>query len=202
MAMNGVPADPPIKNHDSKIKGRIIVVDDDLDFGQNLCINLELLGYQASYAESSYESQQVLQNFPAEVALIDIMLGQEDGIELIRDFDRQGLSIFCVMITGYATIDNAIKALREGAYDYLCKPIHQDDLLSTLERCFCKLELEQQAQQAKNELVESQVRLRNLIRKLDNVREEERKNIAHDIHDDLGQTLTALKLDVSWLVVV
>jgi DNA-binding NtrC family response regulator len=76
------------------------------------------------------------------VALIDIRLDRSNGIALIAKLKKACPGILCVMMAAYAAIDTAVKALKEGANDYLRKPIDINDFLATLDRCFEKRRLE------------------------------------------------------------
>jgi signal transduction histidine kinase len=96
-------------------------------------------------------------------------------------------------------MESAIESLRRGAYDYLRKPFEPEELLKTVENALTSKRLVTERKQAEEELRDSREKLRNLSAHLQAVREQERALIAGEIHDDLGQSLTALKMDLSWL---
>lgn len=115
--------------------GNILIVDDDRDFAKSLGNILVKEGYRIEIAYSGKAAEEVLSHFSPEVALIDIRLGKSSGVELIAKLKQLQPDLSCVMISAYASVDTARQALKQGAYDYLCKPVDADDLLATLDRC-------------------------------------------------------------------
>ena len=135
---------------------KVLVIDDDQDFADSLSNLLTLEGYVVEKAYSASAAHAALTGFHAEVALIDIRLGASSGIDLIAAFRRRRPDIICVMMTAYASVDTAVEALQQGAYDYLCKPFFTEDLLATLARCFDRLTLARE-----RDAVEATLRRRN-----------------------------------------
>jgi signal transduction histidine kinase len=129
-------------------EGRILIVDDDADFALSLLDVLESRGYQVAIAHDVSGGREQAQRLDAQVALVDIRLRHDSGINLIAQLKAVNPKIVCVMMTAYAAIDNAIEAIHQGAYDYLQKPLDLRYLLVTLNRCFEKLQLEKDKAQA------------------------------------------------------
>jgi PAS domain S-box-containing protein len=123
-------------------EGRILIVDDDVDFALSLLDVLESRGYQVEIAHDIPGGREKAEQLNAQVALVDIRLRRGSGIDLIAHLKEINPDILCVMMTAYAAMDNAIEAIHEGAYDYLQKPLDMRYLLATLDRCFEKLQLE------------------------------------------------------------
>lgn len=140
----------------SELGSKILVIDDDRDYNEGICESLELDGYQTASAFCAKTAHTVIKEFDADVALIDIHLGKDNGIELISDIREVRPDTLCVIVTGNADIDTAIQAVKEGAYDYLKKPTSMEDLLATLERCWGLRKLEREKQS-----VEAALRIRN-----------------------------------------
>jgi signal transduction histidine kinase/DNA-binding response OmpR family regulator len=115
---------------------KILVIDDDRDYNEGICESLELDGFITASAYDAKTAQQLIKDFAADIALIDVHLGPDNGIELISDIRRIRPDTLCVMVTGQADVDSAIQAVKKGAYDYLRKPTNMEDLLATLERCW------------------------------------------------------------------
>jgi signal transduction histidine kinase len=130
---------------------RLLIVDDDQDFAASLAELLALEGYEVLVA---HDIATALTFAPrAAVALVDIRLGRDDGVKLAADMLERDPKLLVVMITAYASVQTAIKALRAGVYDYLCKPFEPDDLLATVGRCFDRLRLVRERADAERRLL-------------------------------------------------
>jgi PAS domain S-box-containing protein len=150
---------------------RILIVDDEVDFIISLVDILESKGYTVETAHSLKEVKKKIQDFDAHVALLDIRLDRSNGIHIISILKAEYPRILCVMMTAYADTDTAIQALKEGAYDYLRKPLEPRYLLATLNRCFERIRLEsdkfiaEEALKKRNmELVEVNARLKMMVK--------------------------------------
>jgi PAS domain S-box-containing protein len=132
-------------------EGRILIVDDDVDFALSLLDVLESRGYQVEIAHDVPSGREKAEQLNAQVALVDIRLRRDSGINLIAQLQEINPAILCVMVTAYAAADNAIEAIHKGAYDYLQKPLDMRYLLATLDRCFEKLRLENEKAAAETE---------------------------------------------------
>lgn len=137
---------------------RILIVDDEKDFVLSLQDILESRGYRVEKAYGQKSAGEIIKHFDAQVALLDIHLGGADGINLIAGLKSVRPDVVCVMMTAYAAIDTAVRALQEGAYDYLRKPFEADDMLATLDRCFEKIRLENEKKQLETLLRQTQKR--------------------------------------------
>jgi PAS domain S-box-containing protein len=119
----------------------VLIIDDDRDFAVSLRNLLALERYDVEVAFSSAGALDALCRFTAEVALIDIRLGDQDGLALVGEIRQRHVDVICVIMTAYASVEGAIQALQGGAYDFLCKPFYPEDLIATLDRCFERLAL-------------------------------------------------------------
>jgi PAS domain S-box-containing protein len=151
-------------------QGRVLVVEDEIDFVLIIADILKSRGYQVEVAHSAASSLKKIADFDAQVALLDIRLGNDNGIDLIDQLKQARPNILCVMMTAYATMDTALEAIHRGAYDYLQKPLNMQRMLATLDRCFDKLRLEdakaaaELALRARNaELLQVNERLQDIV---------------------------------------
>src|SRR5262245_55382560 len=132
----------------SVVNRRVLIVDDDRDFADSLCNVLKLDGYRVRTAYDLADAAAALDDFPADVALVDIKMGEQNGLALVRDLKQRYPEVMCIIVTAYASAESAIQALQEGAYDFLCKPFYPEDLTATLERCFERITLARYREQA------------------------------------------------------
>ena len=112
---------------DSANKGRILIVDDELVVRDSLARWFAAEGYETEALASAREALEVAtQNW--DLALLDIKMPGMDGMELEARLREADPDLILIMMTGYATVDTAVKALKNGAYDYLTKPVDPDEL--------------------------------------------------------------------------
>jgi DNA-binding NtrC family response regulator len=113
---------------------KILVVDDEPALLALLQDALSEWGYHVRYASTGAEAIEMLRSELFDAALIDIRMPDMTGLDLLREIKRQDSSAEVVMMTGYPAISSAIEALREGAYDYLSKPLILEELRHLMAR--------------------------------------------------------------------
>ena len=109
-------------------KGRILIVDDELTVRDSLSRWFRDDGYLVGTAEGASDALTRMAEHPWDVALVDIRMRGTDGIELQRRMREIDASLAVIMMTGYASVDTAVAALKNGAYDYILKPLDPDDV--------------------------------------------------------------------------
>ena len=132
---------------------RVLVVDDDVDLAESLEDILAAHGFEVMLAHDARSAQAAIEAYEADVALLDIRLGRDRGIDLVAPFQRRRPKIVCILMTAHAEIDTAVQAVRPGVYDYLSKPVHPTEMLATLARAFEKIDLERTAESARLHLI-------------------------------------------------
>ena len=102
----------------------VLVVDDEAETREVLSEFCRSLGHAVTSADDGRSAVTAIQRAPAQftVVLTDIWMRGADGFEVLKTARAANPSSYVVMITGYATLDSALRAVREGAYDYLPKP--------------------------------------------------------------------------------
>ena len=113
---------------------KILVVDDEPALLALLQDALGSWGYQVRHARTGAAALEMLRLELFDAALVDIRMPDMTGLDLLRDIKRQDTSAEVVMMTGYPAISSAIEALREGAYDYLSKPLVLEELRHLMAR--------------------------------------------------------------------
>jgi DNA-binding NtrC family response regulator len=113
---------------------RILVVDDEQIVRDSLREWFAEDGYEVATAASGVEALTHLATAPADLLLIDIKMPGMDGLELQRRVKEAAPEATVIIITAYAAVDTAVQALKEGAYDYITKPIDPDDLARVISK--------------------------------------------------------------------
>jgi len=105
-----------------KTKGTILVVDDEKNTREGLKLGLEPLGYEVRVAANASEAIEALQSGEIDVMLTDLRMPGTGGLELIRVAQKISPQTQIIMLTAYGTVETAVEAMKQGAYDYLEKP--------------------------------------------------------------------------------
>ena len=123
----------------------ILIVDDEAKILSALDILIAGEGYQVFTAANAKEALQVLKTQEIQLVLSDIMMPGITGVELLKKVKTTHPEIIVVLMTGYSSVPGAIDAMREGAQDYLTKPINPDDVLLMIERNYQQFKKNQRA---------------------------------------------------------
>jgi signal transduction histidine kinase len=205
-----------IQNNDSDRQGLILVVDDTLTSLNLITEILKISGYSVLQAECGEQAIVLAQEFMPDLILLDIRMPGMDGYEVCRRLKADARTRD-VPITFLSALDDKaalLEGFRLGAVDYIAKPYHLDEVLARVrtqvELRKLKLELEEMVlertsqlenemvarMQKTEELLESRQKLQELSGHMEEVREEERKFIARELHDEMGQILSVLRIDL------
>jgi DNA-binding NtrC family response regulator len=125
-------------------KGRVLIVDDEEAIRESLENLLELEGYSTSTAESGGEGINAINNEVFDLVLLDLMLPDRSGLEVVEEVRRTNAEVPILMLTAYGSLENAVKAIRLGANDFLTKPWNNDKLLLEIEQTIKQTRLEQE----------------------------------------------------------
>ncbi|UCC65104.1 MAG: response regulator, partial [Anaerolineae bacterium] len=161
---------------------RILVIDDELGIREGCRRALVPHGYQVEVAENGPAGlRQMREAGPFDLILLDAMMPGMSGVEVLQHCRGMDPFQICVIITGYATVDLAVQATREGAFDFLAKPFSADTLLMTVNRALEHRQLlkERERLQAMEEEVAEAARARAELQKLDAVQSRFMVNMVH-----------------------
>lgn len=110
----------------------ILIVDDDPDILSTLREILEVTGYSVETAGDGARAIAMLNEKSYRVALLDIKLPDMEGTQLLGEARRIRPALKCIMVTGFASLENAIKSLNAGAAAYVMKPVNPTNLIDTI----------------------------------------------------------------------
>jgi len=113
---------------------KVLVVDDDEVISQNLKRLLEKSGYLADTAYTGEEALRKIREDNFDLALIDLLLPDMDGLKLLLEVKRISPITAIIIITAFGTIPNAVEAIKRGAADYITKPFRMNELLSMIKK--------------------------------------------------------------------
>lgn len=130
---------------------RILIVEDDADHGRSLQEAISDLGYEVEVAATGEAGIEAFRARGADVVLTDLVLPDVDGIAVMQRIRALGAAPV-ILMTAYASIDTSVRAIREGAYDYLQKPLDIDELQTKLERALEAARLRRQVEQLSAEV--------------------------------------------------
>jgi signal transduction histidine kinase len=113
---------------------KLLVVDDEESVAVTMGAILEMDGYDVSISTSGTDAFRKLHESTFDLVLTDLRLDDIDGLSIVNEVCRVQPDTMSIILTGYASMESAIKALREGAYDYLIKPCDVDELRAVVAR--------------------------------------------------------------------
>jgi two-component system response regulator PilR (NtrC family) len=152
-----------------KIRGqpKILVVDDEPDLLELLELTLSRMGLDTTRAESVAEAVRLLDKEPFDLCLTDMRLPDGEGLRVVEHINQKGLDVPVAVITAFGSAENAVAALKAGAFDYLAKPVALEQLRALVKQAL-KVPEKTQPASAYNLLGESpaMLQVRGLIERL------------------------------------
>jgi two-component system, NtrC family, response regulator HydG len=125
-------------------QGKLLIVDDELSVRDSLAKWFREEGYEVGTAESASEALTRMAEKHWDLALLDIKMRGTDGIELQRRLHDLDPGLIVIMMTGYASVETAVAALKNGAYDYVSKPLDPDEIAHLVKNALAHHRAEQE----------------------------------------------------------
>lgn len=156
----------------------ILLVDDETKILKILKSSLSKKGYTVFTAANGQEARRKISEVPANLVFLDVKLPDVSGLQLLQEFIGLYPNKVYIMMTAYGNIDNAVSAMKVGAFDYMTKPVRLDELVLTIEKAFewigVKEEnklLKEQLQQTEEygELIASSNAMKNILQLVERV---------------------------------
>ncbi len=160
----------------------ILIAEDDKAFRALLFETLKTPEREIRLAANGKEALEALKTSNFDLLITDIRMPEMGGIELLKEAKKIRSNLLVIIITGYASLETAIQALREGAYDYIRKPFNIEELKVSIENACMRIFLERENQRLlenlkkayhelkeykKNEISENLISIKNLLKELE-----------------------------------
>ena len=130
---------------------RILVVDDDEVARDSAKVLLSRWGYQVNLADSGEKGLELIRQAPPDLLIVDLQMPGISGLEVLEEVRKLDPAIVCIMVTGFATLQSAVDAMKQGAYDFLAKPFSPDELKLAVGRGLERRFLEKETQKLREE---------------------------------------------------
>ena len=136
----------------SESKGKILVIDDEAEIRESLETLLVFEGYEVDTAADGTAGLAALERKAYDMALLDLMLPDRSGLEVLEELRRRDAETPVAVITAYGSVENAVQAIKLGANDFFTKPWNNDKLLIEIENTISKRRLERENKHLKRAL--------------------------------------------------
>jgi len=131
---------------------KVLLVDDEKDFVETLAERLKLRGFSITVCYDGENAVRTVEDAPVDVVVLDVQMPGLDGIATLREIKQSVPLIEVIMLTGHATVETAINGMKLGAYDYIMKPVENENLVDKISKAYArKMEQEERISQAEIE---------------------------------------------------
>jgi len=145
-----------------KTSAKILVVDDDLAHRTMLKAHLGGKGYDIVEADDGDVAVHLAERDHFDLVLLDLKMKRVGGIDALETFRKMKPDLPIIIVTAFSSVENAVEAMKKGAFDYVTKPVDADELTLTVERALKHEELKQENARLRERLGE-QFDFRNII---------------------------------------
>jgi signal transduction histidine kinase len=123
----------------ANIHAKVLLIEDEPDVRESYIDMLHLLGYEVEPAENGMSGLEKLQKDSYDIVITDLNMPVMDGLETLRRIKKKEIDTEVIVVTGFATIENAIGAMKQGAFDYITKPVSIEHVRIVLSKCMQKI---------------------------------------------------------------
>ena len=116
------------------LMAKLLIVDDERNIRRSLTTFFESLGHEVRAAENGTQAVALLAETQFDLVLTDYKMAEMSGLELLREIKRRAPESLVILMTAYATVENAVEAMKSGAYDYVTKPFSLEQIQHTVDR--------------------------------------------------------------------
>jgi len=175
---------------------KILVIDDDFGMREGCKRALQSLGHHVEVAATGSQGLEKVREGRFDLVLLDVMMPDMSGIDLLKPIQEHDPDLPCIIITGYATIELATQAIKEGAYDFIAKPFDSDTLLRAINQALEKrrLSLEVRRCMIVEKRADRLAREKSELERIDFVKSQFTLLVAHELRAPVAAIQSYLKL--------
>jgi len=144
-------------------RGAVLVIDDEDIMRDILGTLLSREGYSVRLAASGAEGLDLARTYPFDAAIVDVMMPDLDGLQTLEELRKLDEELPVVMITAFASVENAIAAMKRGAFDYITKPFKNDEVLAVLRNALERYRLVSENRTLRQNIQERYSKFANII---------------------------------------
>jgi len=133
---------------------KILVIDDEAEILEVLSLILTKESYEVFTSTEGDTAFEILRNYDIGLVLCDLNLGEESGLSILKSVKVINPDIQFIMITGFGSIDTAVEAMKEGAFDFIEKPVRRHNIIKVVDKAFENIELVKENRLLKKKLLE------------------------------------------------
>ena len=122
------------------IIARVLLIEDEPDVRESYIDMLTMLGYKVDSADNGVSGLEKLQNNKFDIVITDLNMPVMNGLEALRQIKKKDIDTEVIVVTGFATIENAIGAMKQGAFDYITKPVSMEHVKIVLSKCMQRIQ--------------------------------------------------------------
>ena len=176
-------------------KRNILVIDDELGIREGCRRALTPHGFSVETASTFKEGSEKIKEFDFDLVLLDVMMPDGRGVELLGEIQEKDPDIVCIIITGYATVELAVETIKQGAYDFIPKPFTAEHLLLTVNQGLERrsLSLEAKRLQAIEEKAVELERNKEEMERTDQFKSQFMLTVAHELRSPVGGAQSLLR---------
>ena len=179
-----------------EVEGHVLVIDDEPGMRTGCQRALDVQGYDVNTAADGEEGLEKLQSERYDLVLLDMMMPGIGGLEMLERIAEIDPTIVCIVITGYATVELAVQAIKKGAYDFIAKPFDSDTLTMTVAQGMEKHKLSLQARRLAKleEEARELTRQKAELERLDKMKSTFTLMVAHELRAPVAAIQSYLRL--------
>jgi signal transduction histidine kinase len=134
----------------TELNTKVLLIEDEPEVRESYVDMLSMLGYYAEAAENGMSGLEKLQKDRFDIVITDLNMPVMNGLETLRQIKKKYIDTEVIVVTGFATIENAIGAMKQGAFDYITKPVSIEHVKIVLSKCLQKIQARRENKQLKN----------------------------------------------------